>query len=981
MVMADTVEQIKEKLDVAEFIRQYVNLSPAGKNLKGLCPFHKEKTPSFIVSPDRQIWHCFGCFPPGQKVKTPFGYHNIETIDEQHYVYSGKGEIRKVLATHKRNYQGELVDVLVRMLGGTVSLTTDHKLKIIRPKTKYFKKTKQFYRLCRELVKNDSSSFSKAIERHGDLLEIHAGDLCKNDFVLYPVTTRISEVKKINLKDYLKKSYTFGPRPPELRYAQDVDESFLKLVGYWIAEGSNHRAYTRFSLGNHEEDFAQEIVSLVKELFDLEGKIHRRPANTKRTGLEITACHAYLANIFGNLCGKGAENKHIPFILQELSPDKQKIIVDAIFKGDGHSYIASRSTKRHKAIATVSRVLAEQIVDVLLRNNIFPHLHSSKERTDKLGVHHKEAYTVVWSEEAKAQHTFVYKDTDGSTYWLLPVKKVERRAYIGPVYNLTVEKDHSYIATNFAVANCGVGGDVIGFLMRYENLEFIEALRVLAEKAGIDLRVTGGTDQRQYAVLYEVNQTAKDFFRDYLNSDAAVAKSARDYLKERGLKDETIREFEIGLAPNSSDVLNRHLIKIGYKIGDIERTGLVYKTERGTYWDRFRHRIMFPLHNNFGKPIGFTGRIMPGSEDAAVGKYVNSPETPIFNKSKLLFGFDKSKNAVRDSKTAVVVEGQMDLIMAYQDGVKNVIATSGTALTPEHLKTLKRLADTLILAFDNDEAGQVATERVIDLAYANDFSIKVVNTGVSDLKDPADLAKETPGALTKFIGEAELAMNFYFRRYLGAIKKGPAGISDIVALKQNIRNVLTKVKNISSSVEQAFWIRELSGKVNIPEQSLLDEIKVMPGSREPKFSVPGKLAETPEMRNFSRRDLLAQRFIGLALTDSSFGERLGDYINFLAEPYQLLVKCISSGTLRSVPTNLNSLADLISLRAGLEIQEPESMRKEFEELARHIRLEYLKDQREFLSSKIKEAEKRGSEMDMNEALREFDRLSKEIYNI
>jgi len=215
---------------------------------------------------------------------------------------------------------------------------------------------------------------------------------------------------------------------------------------------------------------------------------------------------------------------------------------------------------------------------------------------------------------------------------------------------------------------CNIGGDVIAFLMKYENLEFIEALRILAERAGVEMR--GSRDEREFGVLYDVNRVAKDYFRAALALDTEGVKAVRAYLGERGLHDATIQEFELGFAPQSSDGLSRHLMKAGFTIADIERAGLTFKTDRGTYWDRFRGRIMFPIHNHFGKPVGFTGRILPDSihsqptEGSVAAKYVNSPETPVYAKSKLLYGFYKSKPHIREAKKAVLVEGQMDFLMA-----------------------------------------------------------------------------------------------------------------------------------------------------------------------------------------------------------------------------------------------------------------------------------------------------------------------------
>ena len=189
---------------------------------------------------------------------------------------------------------------------------------------------------------------------------------------------------------------------------------------------------------------------------------------------------------------------------------------------------------------------------------------------------------------------------------------------------------------------------------------------------------------------------------------------------------ETTEEFEIGFAPAGSEALVLYLINAGFHPDDILRAGLSFKTERGLQFDRFRGRIMFPIHNHLGKTVGFTGRIMPQFDDGKMGKYVNSPETPIFAKSKLLYGFWKSKDFIRDSKSAFMVEGQMDFLMSWQAGVKNVIATSGTALTSDHLKTIRRLCDKLILSFDNDEAGWKAGQRGEGLAERNEINQKFI---------------------------------------------------------------------------------------------------------------------------------------------------------------------------------------------------------------------------------------------------------------
>jgi len=984
------IELIKEKLDIVDVIKEYVALTPAGKNLRGLCPFHKEKSPSFMVSPDRQIWHCFGCFPPGQKVKTPFGYHSIETINEDHFVYSGNGSIRKVLAKHERLYEGDLIDVAVRKLGGTVSMTADHNLKVLRPKTIHAHKAKQFYRRCRDVAKLKGITLSEAAKTQAALIEVSAGELRLDDFVLYPIQTNIGRLKNIDLRDYWNRQKKLGPRPPALKYVQPLSDEFLKLLGYYIAEGSNHRAYIRFSLGNHEEEFAQEIVKLIDKIFGLKAAIHRRPADKKRTGLEITACHANLANIIENLCGKGAASKHIPFILQEIEPEKQKILVEAIFKGDGHAYIANKSKKQHKSITTVSMVLAEQIVDILLRNNIHPSLRIQAEKTDSKGVHHREAYTVVWSEEAMPQHNFRYQDERG-LYWLLPIKKLIRKPYKGPVHNLTVDKEHSYIAGNFAVSNCGKGGDIFGFVKEYENVEFVEALKLLADKAGVQLQRTGAGDSQKYEALYEINRIAKDFFAQSLRED--LGRPALQYLLERGLRQETIDEFEVGLALPDRDALLRHLTKMGFSSSQVAAAGLAFKTERGTYWDRFRSRIMFPIHNHFGKVVGFTGRVLPGAESADVGKYVNSPETPLFNKSKLLFGFFKTKTEIRNASTAVLVEGQMDAIMAAQDGVKNVIATSGTALTSDHLLVLRRIAENLVLAFDNDSAGQAAAERSIELAEAADFNVSVVPLTSEGLKDPADIVKAHPGQFAEMVKVSIPAMEYYLRRY-------DITTADIAVRKKNVRQVLAKIKAIASPVVRAHWLTVAGHRSGIDEAVLSAEMNVLKSDVRPVTVKKPEENYESVLKKLSRVDRIVQRLLALVVIDP---ERFGEKLSAVSMPerYKPVLAYILSPKEDEPPEAIRGLVNLVYLQATEDPHSDESGRgsapsgaavkptkrygetavkdrlaPEFEALLYELNVERQSGRRKHLRAEISAAEAAGDTARLAELLAEYRQLTK-----
>lgn len=536
------------------------------------------------------------------------------------------------------------------------------------------------------------------------------------------------------------------------------------------------------------------------------------------------------------------------------------------------------------------------------------------------------------------------------------------------------EKTPSFIVspdrqTWHCFGTCAEGGDVIKFLMKYENIEFYDALKILAEKTGVELKISGNRDFNATNNLYKIMEVAKDFFKDYLPQ----APKVREYLNERGLKNETIKEFEIGVSPDGSDALTRHLIKSGFNVLDIEKAGLCIKTERGTYWDRFRARVMFPIHNQVGKVVAFTGRILPWNDNANVGKYVNSPETPIFQKSKILYGFHKTKNDIREARTAVLVEGQMDLLMIWQDGVKNVVATSGTALTNEHLVILQRLADELILSFDSDEAGQAAAERAIDLANAYDFSVKLLVIDDAKLKDPADVVKAKPGHIAELVKKAKPAMEYYFHKYMRNIS------DDLRIKKQIVRVVLGKIRELASPIDRNHWLKELSYLAKINEQALTDEMMSLPKTASAQKLPEEKLALEKDEPPATRQDLILQRLFGILLHLKSDLKMLDDHIKYFPDRYAAAYREFSRPDVER-SADIAELMGKISMRFGFENQnlEMESLEKEIGILLRQVKIEYLKEKRQQLGELIQQLDRGGDEKKLQEAVSEFAEISKEL---
>jgi len=414
-------------------------------------------------------------------------------------------------------------------------------------------------------------------------------------------------------------------------------------------------------------------------------------------------------------------------------------------------------------------------------------------------------------------------------------------------------------------------------------------------------------------------------------------------------------------------------MKSGYSPDDIIRAGLAVKTERGMQLDRFRGRIMFPIENHLGKTVGFTGRILPSrpepaegsgnpstSSGFAVAKYMNSPETPIFNKSKLLYGFSKTKNAIRDAGWALVVEGQMDCVMSFQAGVKNVVATSGTALTLDHLRALRRLTERLVMSFDSDEAGLVAGERAIDLAQAADFDVKVLT--FANYKDPGEAAQADPEAFRAAVELARPAAAFYFDRYLPSAP--PLAHARDRRFLTALRTVIAKLKGMASAVERSTWFAELAKRTGIEENALHEEaarieIKETTASNETTTAEPGA-----SVRSITRRELLSERLLAVLFAKGNL-DLLSANVVHLAPTYQPVFELLKRGERRADDAAVDEQLNLILLRSEL-VEDPE-----IEILKEHLASEYLKDRRRELTTLVRAAEEAGDEAALTAALEEL----------
>ena len=392
-----------------------------------------------------------------------------------------------------------------------------------------------------------------------------------------------------------------------------------------------------------------------------------------------------------------------------------------------------------------------------------------------------------------------------------------------PSFNVNPERQ------TFRCWVCDIAGDVYSFLMRMEKIEFREALEQLAERAGIDLpRGRGAVPVDERKSLHKVLNWACDRFADHFRR-APDAEPARAYLRDRGLNLETIERFQLGYAPAAWDWLLRQAPAAGFSAELLARAGLaVERQERGGHYDRFRDRVMFPIRDPQGRCVAFGGRVLPGSTEGA--KYINSPETPVFSKSSLLYGLDSSRDAMARTGRAVVVEGYTDCLAARQVGCNDVVAVLGTALGERHAKLLRRYADRLVLVLDGDEAGRRRADEVLDVLLAEPIDIRIAR--MPDGVDPCEFAlQQGREAFEALVESAVDALDYRLEE--AAAKVAGRGDDAALAAVESVLVALSRVSNRSTLAPSQQRLREdqvlgrLSRRFGLSREALLGRLSAL----------------------------------------------------------------------------------------------------------------------------------------------------------
>jgi len=545
---------------------------------------------------------------------------------------------------------------------------------------------------------------------------------------------------------------------------------------------------------------------------------------------------------------------------------------------------------------------------------------------------------------------------------------------------------------------CGKHGDIFTFVQEIEGVEFGDALRILAAKAGVELKrptreaVELKTERQR---LYEACELAAKFYEKQLEGSLA-GREAKKYLLGRALSLESIASWRIGWAPASWQGLHDFLAAEGFVDSEIISAGLAAASAGGRVYDRFRGRIMFPISDFNSQVVGFGGRIFE-SEDggpakngpgepfgvkpasaqgyglAKEPKYLNTSNTLLYDKSRILYGLDRAKVDIRKQNACILVEGYTDVIMSTQAGVKNVVASSGTALTPFQLAVVKRFTDNLVLGYDMDLAGDTANARGIELALAAGFNVSVARPPYED-KDPADVIAADPEDWRKAVAGAKTIMEFYFERaFSGRDAAAPRGKKEIAAL------LLPPIKRIANAIEQSFWLQKLAGRLGAREEDLRLELKKVKLNEYNANTPAGKGGQIGvQVKPWNER--LENRLLVLTVkfpkTAGLIDEAARDFFSGPARQIIDGVKTVENYSGQGLDAEGREYYDLIFLEAERDGTDERAAAEEVGFHVSRVKKNLFKDSLARVSSRLLEAEKNGDAENARRLREEFNHLSK-----
>jgi len=522
---------------------------------------------------------------------------------------------------------------------------------------------------------------------------------------------------------------------------------------------------------------------------------------------------------------------------------------------------------------------------------------------------------------------------------------------------------------------CGEKGDIFSFVEKFEGIDFFGSLKMLAERAGVTLETRNKDDKEKdkKELYYEILEEATKFF--VVNFDKEP--SARAYLISRGITDATIKTFRVGYIKDEWRGLSDYLISKGYRREDLETVGLVKKSESGFY-DRFRGRIIFPLSDSSGRVIAFSGRIF-GRDEANEAKYLNSPDTPLFNKSNVLFGIDKAKTSIRKMGYSIVVEGQFDLLLSHQAGFTNTVAVSGTAFTDNitdneskinNFGLIRRLSSNIIFAYDGDSAGIRAASRSAMIALSLDMQVKVAS--LPEGKDPADIIKESSDTWKDIIKKSTDIITFHVDRIC-------KNTNDIRQRGKQIRDIIFPfLVIVKSSIDKSSYISIIHSKTGVPSNAIIEDFGTYERNHQVNNNIPLK-SNVPDKKEelISRRDNLSKRLFGVI-----FWQKKNDLGLDIDSIFNSLKERIGEDDFKKIHEFHEPFADILASEVEMWYgDKTKDISRDVDEMMLNLEEEILNERKILLQDKIYQKGNGEVNFDPGPILKDYQKTVERIANI
>lgn len=535
---------------------------------------------------------------------------------------------------------------------------------------------------------------------------------------------------------------------------------------------------------------------------------------------------------------------------------------------------------------------------------------------------------------------------------------------------------------------CGKGGDIFAFVQEYEGLSFSEAIKVLAEKANVPLTGYQALPKENFNLLYEINHLVADKYQENLFAKNETSTKVLDYLLSRGVTIDSIKKWGLGLTSESWDEAIQYLKAKKFSEADIFQAGISVKKKDGSgYVDRFRKRLMFPIFDTAGRVVAFTSRTLQGivyQDEDFGGKYINSPQTSIYDKSRILYGWHLAKASIKQKDYLIIVEGNLDAILSQQAGTINTVAVSGTALTIDHLKLIKRYTNNVILAFDGDNAGSNAALRSITLAWGQEMNMKILVLPKD--QDPADIVKSDKNLWLKLVRDSQPVMDYYFQRILAGVDLNRADHKKIA-----VQKLLPIIKYLKSTVEQAHYLQLLADKLHLPLELLRTDLQqtmqAIESNKSEKKIEPSKRSGV----NFLSEELLSIVFFRNNYLDRLASELEPEMID--AGLLDLYKKVIIYYTKHR---NLDNFVDwpeldidskqhyirlLMSAEDHMKDLSAPELDKNFSVSLERLKLTHYQDQVQVLIEQLRQAELKGDSQTQDQITHQINLLNNQITKI